>query len=70
MAELASAPVETARRLVAAEEALRKIETAAVIAIQDYGITQETPEKWVTLGDLVRRLMAPIRDDARTGLRR
>lgn len=70
VAELASSPVETARRLVAAEDALRRIETSAVVAIQDYGITQETPSKWVALGDLIRNLMAPIRDEARMGLRR
>lgn len=70
IAEYATKPVETARRLVMAEEALNLIEGAAEKGIHEYGITQEKPEKWVTLGDAVRRVLAPIRDAAREGMRR
>lgn len=68
--ELARTPVECARRLAAAEDALKAIERASVQAVHEYGITQERPEKWVAIGDLVLKLMAPIRDAARAGLKR
>lgn len=67
IAELAARPVETARRMLAMEDALRKIDNIAQGAIDSYGITQESPEKWVQLGDLVRQMMAPIRDASREG---
>ncbi len=70
IAEYATKPVETARRLVMAEEALIKIETASEDGIHKYGITQETPEKWIAIGDLVRGLLATIRDAGREGMKR
>ena len=70
VSEIAKTPVESARRLVAAEEALKAIERASVQAIHEYGITQERPEKWLTIGNLVLDLMAPVRDAARAGLKR
>jgi hypothetical protein len=70
VAEYATKPVETARRLVQAEEALIEIETAAERGIHNYSITQEKPEKWVSLGDAVRGVLAPIRDAAREGMKR
>jgi hypothetical protein len=70
VSQLAATPVETARRLVQAQAALKKIESDATQAIYEYGITQEAPDKWMALGDLVRNMMAPIRDAARFGLKR
>jgi hypothetical protein len=70
IAEYATKPVETARRLVMAEEALNLIEGAAEKGIHEYSITQERPEKWVALGDAVMGVLAPIRDAAREGLKR
>jgi hypothetical protein len=70
IAEYATKPVETARRLVQAEEALIKIESASEDGIHKYSITQERPEKWVALGDAVRGVLAPIRDAAREGMKR
>lgn len=70
VADYATRPVESARRRVQAEDALRQIESITVSKIHDYSITQETPEKWVELGDLVRGILAPIRDAAREGLKR
>ena len=70
IADYATRPVETARRLVMAEEALIKIEDAADKGIHTYSITQERPEKWVSLGDAVRGALAPIRDAAREGMKR
>ena len=69
VAALAMTPVETARRLVQAEDALRKIEDAAVKSIHNHSITQEKPEKWVSIGDAVLKVCAPLRDLAREGLR-
>lgn len=72
IAELATKPVETARRLLLAEEALKKIESLSMRAIHEYGITQDSPEKWdwKSIGDLVLKLAAPIRDAARRGMER
>lgn len=70
VAVLSLTPVETARRLVQAEEALRKIEDAAARSIHNYSITQEKPEKWVSIGDAVLKVCAPLRDLARDGLTR
>lgn len=67
--ELATTPCATGRRMVQAEDRLREIEFLAERAIHEYGITQETPAKWGDLGDLIRRLMAPIRDAARAGMK-
>lgn len=69
IAELATTPVTTARSHIRMEDALRRIEALADLKIHEYGITQETPEKWMQLGDLVRNLLAPIRDAAREGLK-
>lgn len=68
VAELATRPVDTARRFLEAEAALKEIETSADLAIHEYSITQERPEKWSAIGDLVRKLVAPLRDRAREGL--
>lgn len=66
--ELAFSPPDV-RRLARTERALREIERLACDAIHDYGITQETPEKWNDVVNLVLRLMAPIRDKAREGIK-
>lgn len=56
-----------ARRLARAEQALKRIESLSMDWIHEYGVTQETPEKWVDYTNLVLKILAPIRDLAREG---
>jgi hypothetical protein len=66
---IAASPVQYARRMLAAEVALKGVEDMAVRAIQAHGITQKPPATWLTYGQIVLDLMAPIRDLARQGLK-